>query len=74
MRGGKDAIRDYLKNKVAQTSVTSECCPCKLKIRRRSRPNPSGREITDDQLMAEMDQLEKENSSPKPRKKERSPN
>ncbi|KAH3772632.1 hypothetical protein DPMN_173973 [Dreissena polymorpha] len=69
MRGGKDAILDYLKNKVAQTSVTSECCPCKLKTRRRSRPNPSGREITDDQFMAEMDQLEKENSSPKPRKK-----
>ncbi|KAH3856983.1 hypothetical protein DPMN_099580 [Dreissena polymorpha] len=34
------AILDYPKNKVAQTSVTFEGCQCKLKSRKRSRPNP----------------------------------
>ncbi|KAH3866469.1 hypothetical protein DPMN_029533 [Dreissena polymorpha] len=52
MREGKDAVLDYLKNKVAETSMTSEC---KLKSRKKSRPNPSGHEITDDQFMAAID-------------------
>jgi len=64
LRGGKEAVLQYLQQKVAPTIPLEEQC-CRCRQRKKSKPNHSGREITAEAFLQEVSTHEQEKEQEK---------